>query len=159
MNALLKPMQLQWRAAGVLDIDRVLGVEQRAYSHPWTRGNFIDSLAAGHWFWLAEDEALHLCCYWLAMPVLDELHLLNLAVEPTLWGRGLGQQALEHLHAEAAARGQGEVWLEVRESNARAQALYDRLGYATVGRRRAYYPAAGGMREDALLMRRMGAAP
>jgi [ribosomal protein S18]-alanine N-acetyltransferase len=151
------PPALQWSRCTVDDVDALLAIEQRVYSHPWTRGNLLDSLSAAHWAWKAmvDDE---LRAYWLALPVLDELHLLNLAVHPEHSGQGLGRAALAHLRAQAAGAGMLEIWLEVRDSHARAQALYESAGYVRVGRRRDYYPAAGGRREDAVLMRlRLGA--
>lgn len=157
MNAMLAPLCPRWRPCTLNDVDALLDIEQRAYSHPWTRGNFVDSLAGGHWAWCAEAGPGRIAAYWLAMPVLDELHLLNLAVEPSLQGQGLGRTALAHLHAVAAERGFRDIWLEVRESNQGAQALYRAGGYAEVGRRRAYYPGGPQGREDALLMRRQEA--
>lgn len=159
MSAQLQPSNLRagtaslmWRSAKLGDVDALLAIEQRAYSHPWTHGNFLDSIAGGHWVWLG-FEGDQLRAYWLAMPVLDELHLLNLAVEPHHWGKGLGAQALQHLRESALAHGIRDIWLEVRASNARAQRLYQRHGYLTEGRRRDYYPAGTQGREDALLMR------
>ncbi len=144
---------LSWRPAVLDDVEAMLQIEQRAYSHPWTHGNFVDSIAGGHWAWLAHECGV-LRAYWLAMPALDELHLLNLAVDPSQWGRGLGRQALAKLRECAIAQGMSEIWLEVRASNRRAQDLYQRDGYMTVGHRRAYYPLSASRREDALLMRR-----
>lgn len=154
MNALGNAPTLTWSPCGIEDLEAMLAIEQRVYSHPWTRGNFIDSLSAAHWAWKGSAAEDGLLAYWLALPVLDELHLLNLAVHPDHWGRGLATQALAHLMAQSAQHGVRDVWLEVRESNERAQALYLRMGFHTVGRRRGYYPALGGQREDALLMRR-----
>ena len=65
---------------------------------------------------------------------------------------GNGQQATHNLLASFAATA---LWLEVRESNARARALYLREGFAEAGRRRDYYPAPAGRREDAILMTRL----
>ncbi len=152
MNALLRPA-LRWSPCGVDDVDALLDIEQRVYSHPWTRGNFIDSLSAAHWAWKGCDDSGALRCYWLALPILDELHLLNLAVEPSHWGIGLARNALDHLRGQALAHELREIWLEVRVSNLRAQGLYLAAGFQQVGRRRDYYPAADGAREDALLMR------
>lgn len=134
------------------DVDAVLAIEVRAYSHPWSRGNFIDSIAAGY---LSE-----LCCgpdgqpvgYWVAMPGVDELHLLNITVAPDHQRAGLGRALLHRVIACARARGDESLWLEVRPSNAPARALYQTEGFAEVGRRRGYYPADRG-REDALVMR------
>lgn len=155
MSASMLDLDLRWRPATVADADALLAIEQRAYSHPWSRGNFIDSLAGGHWAWCATLGEGPIRAYWLAMQVLDEVHLLNLAVAPECWGLGLGRGALQHLHQTVAAQGLQDIWLEVRESNLRAQRLYEAADYQTVGRRRGYYPADAG-REDALLMRRGG---
>lgn len=151
MNAVLQP-NLVWTRCGIEDVDALLAIEQRVYSHPWSRGNFVDSLLGGHWAHQAWRGGQR-CAYWVAMPVLDELHLLNLAVEPQWQRQGLGRLALEHLLRSAGEAGLREVWLEVRASNLRAQQLYTAAGFATLGRRRDYYPAGPAGREDALLMR------
>ena len=80
MNAVLDP-RLTRRAMTVRDLHAVVAVEQRAYSHPWTRGNFTDSLAAGYLadLWLQGDELLG---YFVAMKGWDEVHLLNITVAP-----------------------------------------------------------------------------
>jgi ribosomal-protein-alanine N-acetyltransferase len=83
----------------------------------------------------------------------DEVHLLNLAVLPVLEGRGHGRFMLDALCQQALRRGLGLLWLEVRVSNARARALYERYGFRSVGLRRRYYPAQAGTREDAVVMR------
>jgi ribosomal-protein-alanine N-acetyltransferase len=160
VNAVLRPadvgcaLPLEWQALTVGWIERILPIEQQVYSHPWTRGNFIDSLSAGHWGWVAV-QAGEPVAYWVAMTVLDEVHLLNLAVVRDRWSQGLGQMALTHLLNVARQRGSAQVWLEVRVSNARAQSLYARNGFEAMGLRRGYYPLDGVQREDARLMRCM----
>ena len=72
-------------------LDAVLAVEQRAYSHPWTRGNFIDSLAAGYRAEVLVDTRAGLVGYYVAMAGVDEMHLLNLTVAPEHQGRGWGR--------------------------------------------------------------------
>jgi [ribosomal protein S18]-alanine N-acetyltransferase len=158
MSAVITPV-LHWRPSSLQDVDALLGLEQRLYSHPWTQANFVDSLTNGHCAWQAGLAAPgpELAAYWLAMPVLDELHLLNLAVHPDHWGQGLARNCLQHLTEHAKSLNVSEIWLEVRESNHRAQMLYLRNGYVMVGRRRDYYPAGArgsGQREDALLLRK-----
>ena len=132
MNARLQP-KLRRRAMTVRDIDAVQAIEAAAYSFPWTRGNFIDSLAAGYLAEVLEDDGVPLG-YFVAMAGVDELHLLNITVAPPFQGQGHGQ-----------------LLLEVRRSNPRAQALYRRCGFVEVGLRRGYYPALQG-REDAIVM-------
>lgn len=157
MNAVLSPApapQPRRRAMRVTDLAAVLALEVRAYSHPWSRGNFIDSLAAGYLAEVLEDADGPLLGYFLALPGADELHLLNLTVAPEHQGRGLGQGLMRALHGHGRRLGLDRVFLEVRAGNRRARALYARLGYTEVGPRRAYYPATP-QREDAIVMRRL----
>lgn len=142
----LEPMRLA-------DVEAVHAVEVGAYSFPWTRGNLVDSLVAGHFAEVlrgADDEPIG---YWIAMPGVDEMHLLNLAVAPAHQHRGHARRMLDAIVRRCRATGARTLWLEVRDSNLRAQALYRRYGFLAVGRRRGYYPAAHGQREDAVLMR------
>lgn len=151
MNALLSPRLLR-RAMLLRDIDAVFAVEACAYSHPWTRGNFTDSLAAGYIAELLLTGDGGLVGYFVAMTGVDELHLLNITVAPDWQGLGHGQSLMAVLRQQALHLGLSTLWLEVRQSNERARALYRRLGYAEVGLRRGYYPAVGA-REDAVVMR------
>jgi ribosomal-protein-alanine N-acetyltransferase len=80
------------------------------------------------------------------------MHLLNLAVSPAHQHRGHGRRMLDALVQRCRLTAVSTLWLEVRESNRRAQALYARYGFVPVGRRRGYYPAGNGRREDAVLM-------
>jgi ribosomal-protein-alanine N-acetyltransferase len=83
--------------------------------------------------------------------IIDEAHLLNIAVKPQSQGRGLGLRLLERLMSRALELNAGECFLEVRASNLAAYRLYEQYGFNEVGRRRDYYPAVGG-NEDALVM-------
>jgi ribosomal-protein-alanine N-acetyltransferase len=139
------------RTMAVRDLDAVLAVEFGAYSHPWTRGNFIDSLAAGYLAEALHAEDQGVVGYFVAMSGVDELHLLNITVAPAWQGRGHGSHLLRIVQEHARSLGLGSLWLEVRQSNHRARALYRRQGFAEVGLRKAYYPAAG-QREDAVVM-------
>ncbi len=134
------------------DLDAVLAVEAGAYSHPWTRGNFIDSLAAGHWTDLRHDERGALQAYSVAMPAVDDLHLLNLTVAPPWQGQGLARELLERLADRGRVSALRRLLLEVRPSNPRALQLYRQRGFVQIGLRKAYYPAAHGRREDAIVM-------
>lgn len=129
-----------------------MAIEAQAYSHPWSRGNFMDSLAAGYVTELRCDDDDQVVGYWVAMPGVDELHLLNITVAPGHQRAGHGRGLLHRVIDCARARGDESLWLEVRPSNLPARALYLAEGFAEVGRRRGYYPADRG-REDALVMR------
>jgi ribosomal-protein-alanine N-acetyltransferase len=134
------------------DLDRVLAVERAAYSFPWTRGNFIDALAAGYLAELLVDERAGLVGYYLAMAGVDEMHLLNLTVAPAQQRRGHSRTLLDALERRCRDQGLATLWLEVRASNSRARQVYARRGFAEVGLRRGYYPAAKATREDAIVM-------
>lgn len=139
------------RAMSVRDIDEVLAIEALAYGWPWSRGNFIDSLAAGYAAQVLLGPDAALIGYFVAMAGADELHLLNLTVAPAWQGRGHGQTLLEAVQALARQHSLATLWLEVRQSNERARSLYQRRGFAEVGLRRGYYPG-GEQREDAVVM-------
>lgn len=96
-------------------------------------------------------EAGELLGFVVFSPVLDEATILAISVRSARQGQGLGRQLLRYLLAELDAAGITRVLLEVRVSNAAAQALYRRCGFREDGHRADYYPIPGG-REDALLM-------
>ena len=132
-------------------LDAVLAIEQRAYSHPWSRGNFLDTLTAGHQaqcLWAGDT----LLGYFVAMPGYQEVHLLNITVAPEFQRQGWARLMLDALALWARGHSAEWVWLEVRISNVRAQQVYLRRGFARVGQRKRYYPAAHGEREDAVVM-------
>jgi ribosomal-protein-alanine N-acetyltransferase len=153
MNALLAPDPVL-RAMATMDLDAVLAIEASAYSFPWSRGNFIDSLAAGYHAQVLVDAQAGIVGYFVAMAGVEEMHLLNITVAPPWQGRGLACAMLDALEAGCRERRLAMLWLEVRSSNQRARALYARRGFAEVGVRRGYYPAAFSKREDAVVMSR-----
>ncbi|MEI6027512.1 MAG: ribosomal protein S18-alanine N-acetyltransferase [Betaproteobacteria bacterium] len=134
------------------DLDRVMEVEVHAYSFPWSRGNFQDSLASGYVAELMESATAALLGYYVAMPGVDELHLLNITVAPDFQRFGLGRVLLDRVEAQAQGRGFDNIWLEVRASNTRARYLYGARGFVEQGVRRGYYPSGGSRREDAVVM-------
>ena len=133
------------------DLDAVVLLEQQVYPHPWTRGNFADALAAGYHAQCVH-QGTELCGYVVAMAGVEEAHLLNITVARALQGQGLGRVLWQHLCAWAPQVGAQRMWLEVRRSNAAAQAIYNHWGFETVGERKNYYPAGRGQREDAVVM-------
>ena len=135
-------------------LDAVLAIEVQAYAFPWTRGNFIDSIAAGYLARVLVGDDGELIGYFVAMPGFEEMHLLNVTVSSRHEGQGHARRLLAELYALSASFAATALWLEVRESNGRARALYLREGFSEAGRRRDYYPAPAGQREDAILMTR-----
>jgi len=135
------------------DLASVMVIENAAYPFPWSSGNFRDALAAGYTAIKLVDQGA-MVGYCVYMRVLEEAHLLNFTIAPPRQRRGLGQAFLERLLARMSAEGAASILLEVRPSNAAGIGLYRRNGFEQIGRRKAYYPAADGAREDALLMQR-----
>ena len=133
-------------------LDTIVTIENVAFSHPWSRGNFADALRSGYHcqVLMQGDEVLG---YFIAMQILDEVHLLNITISPIHQKQGLGKALLEILvhWSRYAAKAQW-LWLEVRESNTRARHLYERHGFTQVGARKKYYPVHHGERETAILM-------
>lgn len=147
-----RPPAFDVHAMRVPDLSEVMVIERQAYPVPWTHGNFVDSLASNYPAEVLRGAGRQLLGYWMAMPGVDEMHLLNLTVAPHWQGHGLAVALLDRVVAESRQRGLPHVLLEVRLSNERAQEVYRRYGFTVVGRRRAYYPVTEGPREDALLM-------
>ncbi|MEN9842852.1 MAG: hypothetical protein RLZZ612_681 [Pseudomonadota bacterium] len=146
------------------DLELVWEAEKRAYSHPWSLGNFRDALKANYpsYLLVAQPQPSDtsrrtstghiLLGYWIAMLGVEEAHLLNIAVLPEHRRQGWAVWMLESLAAWAGAQQAQWIWLEVRASNQAAQQLYRQFGFAPVGNRKAYYPAGQGHREDAVVM-------
>ncbi len=151
MSALLRP-QAQLRALLLRDLDAVLAIELAAYRFPWSRGNFIDSLSAGYLAEMVVDGQGAPLAYCVAMPGVDEMHLLNLTVAPPSQRQGHAGMLLDSLEAHCLDRGLATLWLEVRAGNERAREVYARRGFEQVGVRKGYYPAGLARREDALVM-------
>jgi ribosomal-protein-alanine N-acetyltransferase len=146
-----RAIEAEFQALTAHWLDAVLAVEQRAYAHPWNRTHFLDALQAGYQaqMLVAGDTLLG---YFIAMEGVEEVHLLNITVAPEYQGQGWARILLDALDIWARGRAAQWLWLEVRVSNARAQRVYEAHGYERVGRRKDYYPAGHGTREDAVVM-------
>ena len=143
--------KLHWAPMHADSLAAVLPVESAAYSHPWTQRNLQDAMSAGNLAQLlwAGDA---LVGYFVAMPGVDEVHLLNITVAPKQQGQGLARFMLDVLALWALQQGKPWIWLEVRRSNTRAIDLYLRHGFEQVGLRKGYYPDTRTTREDAIVM-------
>lgn len=139
----LKPLASQHLGA-------VWAIESGAHSHPWKRSMIDDlnSRGAMH-YGLFDGEVL--CGYFYAQDIVGEVTLLNIAIDPLRQGQGLGRTLMEEFIELATQKGTDSIWLEVRESNQRAQSLYLDVGFNQVDVRKNYYPTEKG-REDAIIM-------
>lgn len=144
---------LRTTAMTLADLNAVVAAEATLHASPWTRGQFADSLAAGHDALLAYDSSNSLVGYGVVMMATDEASLLNISILPAFQRQGVGAAFLQHLIVRAQAQQATRMLLEVRATNQAALALYARLGFAEIGRRRGYY-SAHEQREDAIVMAR-----
>lgn len=140
----------RYRRMAKQDLDAVLAIENAVYPHPWTRGNFRDSLDAGYHCWILEcGDAI--AGYSVVMIAAGEAHLLNLSIAAAWQRRGLGSELLCFVTKLARDYAAERILLEVRPSNVAGRALYASAGFKEIGRRRDYYPD-GAQREDALVL-------
>lgn len=132
------------------DLGAVMEIETVSFSTPWKRTTFSGLLSRADTDLLAAAEGARLLGYAVCWTVVDQAELGNVAVAPDARGRGVGRRLVEAALERVGRRGARECFLEVRESNLGAQALYRECGFEVVGRRRRYYTAPV---EDALVMR------
>jgi ribosomal-protein-alanine N-acetyltransferase len=110
--------------------------------------DFAAELSRSYAVLLVVREGQQRCGFLLAWRAADELHLTDLGVASTFRRRGLARALVETLCREEAR----VVFLEVRESNSPALALYESLGFTELDRRKRYYADTG---EDAVVMQRL----
>ena len=151
MNAVFKSVEAEFQPLSEARVEAVVAIEAQAYDHPWSHGNFMDSVRAGYQAQLLVAGS-RLLGYFVAMKGVDEVHLLNLTVAPDCQGQGWGRVMLDALAQWSRGQGAQWLWLEVRASNQRAQTIYTSHGYRKVGERKGYYPDGLGKREDAVVM-------
>ena len=130
------------------DVPAVRAIEQRVFADPWSTQDFRDCVSWALFLVAEADEKI--VGYVVALEAADEGEILNLAVAEAGRRRGLGRALVEAIVAALTERGVRQVYLEVRESNAPARALYSGFGFKEVGRRTAYYRRPV---EDAMVLR------
>lgn len=167
MNSL--QTQLSFMPMQPSDMRAVMALEAISHTHPWTQGNFLDSLTAGHWAYCIRPDVSKLSAneltllpanlpalwgYCILYPAVDELHLLNITIDPALRRNGIGSRIMQAIEGIATQQKMGRIILEVRPSNIPAVKLYEHMGYTIIGVRKEYYPAdeVSGKREDAGVM-------
>ena len=139
-----------FRAMTPADLEAVADLTHRADPFGWTLRNFSDAHASGNTLTVLTVDGVTAGIA-AVMHVLDESELLEIAVQPAMQGRGYGKALLAQAIALARRNGAVRMFLEVRESNARARKMYTSFGFEETGRRKNYYPTENG-REDAILM-------
>lgn len=146
-----RSLPLAFRPMRRSDLDAVLAIEQRAFPQPWSRSFFEKELGtpqARCTVATTDDETATIVGYTVCWRVLDEVHLLNVAVHVEHRGAAVGRRLVEDVLAVGRATGGRVVYLEVRAGNVAARRLYRRLGFRDLGVRRGYY----GPGQDAIVM-------
>lgn len=133
------------------DLEQVTAIEEQNFSRPWTETGFFSFLLRNDTLFLVAEEEEKILGYIGVILVLDEGDITNVSVEPSQQGRGIGTLLLEKLITRTEREGIAVLHLEVRKSNTRAAALYERMGFVTDGLRKNYYEAPT---EDGVLMSR-----
>lgn len=144
------PGSLEFRSMTMEDIPAICEIEQEAFTTPWTAGAFQNELTsnqfARYMVMEIDGEVAGYGGMWL---IMEEAHVTNVAVLKKYRGKKLGERLMRELQKTASFFGAVRMTLEVRPSNYVARALYEKLGFYSVGVRRGYYTDN---REDAVIM-------
>lgn len=157
-----------WRAMHSQDLAQVLSIERNTQSVPWSRLAFEESLTrseakpaesnVSHYCQVlettAEDLSPHVVGFYIVSTILDELHILNIAVAPSVQGQGLGHVLMNDIFRLASTHQAQSIFLEVRASNLVAQSLYEKWGFVRVSVRKNYYRSLEQEKEDAWVYQR-----
>jgi ribosomal-protein-alanine N-acetyltransferase len=141
--------QIDVQPMRLIHLDEVLSIESASFSTPWRRDMFareISQPSSVAVVWRAGHEVVGYLCFW---KVVDEAHVMTLAVHPARRGQGIGRLIMEYLEGAALNYGLRRIILEVGRRNSAARALYRRHGFKVIGFRKRYYADIG---DDAFVM-------
>ena len=136
----------------IKDLHEVYFIEQSVFSYHWNYRNFLSSVAQENDGWVMRNEAGKLIGYFILMEIVDEMHLLKIAVDGNFHGQGYGRLLMDKVVEVAREAEMESVLLEVSPTNEPAVGLYRKTGFETIGVRKGYYVDT---KEDALVMRLM----
>lgn len=132
------------------DLPAVLAIEEAVHIAPWNEATFMMCFQSGYSAWVLEADD-KIVGFIIVSLRAQECHILNLCVMHTYQRKGYGRQLLEYALTQARREGIGIAYLEVRRSNTRAIALYQKMKFLKIGERENYYPTVAGHEEDALI--------
>lgn len=136
----------------IKDLHEVYYVEQDVFSNHWNYRNFLSSVAQQDNGWVLRNQEEKLIGYFILMEIVDEMHLLKIAVDRNFHGQGYGRLLMDKAIEVAREAEMESVLLEVRPTNEPAVGLYKKTGFKAIGVRKGYYVDT---KEDALVMRLM----
>jgi [ribosomal protein S18]-alanine N-acetyltransferase len=141
-------------AATLRDAPRLAQLHGASFHRGWGEGEFEGMIAERNTLVQRLRLGRKTVGFAVSRMGADEAEILSIAIDEAWRGRGLSRDLLITHLGHLAGRGVRTIFLEVEENNAPARALYERTGFAVVGRRERYYRGAGGEQLNALLMRR-----
>ena len=143
MNIVIRKMTLD-------DVPAVVELDQKSFSLPWPERSFryelTDNPASHCWVAELDGQVVGMIVAWL---IVSEAHIATLATHPDFRRRGIAKRLLSYALQHLMRAGARSSFLEVRESNQAARAMYRKFGYIETGRRTRYYRDND---EDAILM-------
>jgi len=147
---------LHWNLSGLFlyDIEQIFAIEEVSFKAPWSRTLFLEELACKTAFnyvvkLTGSEKHESVIAYICSRIIGCEMSILRIAVSPEWRNLGIASWLFDKCFKMARDKGVTSVFLEVRESNSAAIALYDKQGFISVGKRSAYYPETG---EDAVVL-------
>ncbi len=142
--------EIRIRPAKLYDVPALARIERDSFGSPWSAEEITKDVTAGGNVYVAVAEyGAEKAGYGEIRFVAGEAQIYNIAIAPEFRREGIGEALLRHMIAKAEDNGCELVTLEVRGGNEAAMALYTKLGFREVGRRKGYYAKGG---EDAVLM-------
>ena len=132
-------------------VAKIAQLEKICFSDPWSENSIASELHNKLAFWLVAAEGEIVAGYIGSQTVMEETDMMNVAVHPDFRRKGIAEGLINGLVEQLKAMGSRCLTLEVRASNAPAIALYEKLGFSEIGRRKNYYRNP---REDALILRK-----
>lgn len=133
------------------DVQTVLHIEKESFPSPWSEKLFVDEFSRdfSHSLVACEEERGLVVGYIVFWTILDESHILNIAVSPFARRKGVGRALMRRCEEISVESNTSYIYLEVRKGNVPAMSLYSKIGYQTIGLRKGYYTDTG---DDALIM-------
>ncbi|RLC51843.1 MAG: ribosomal-protein-alanine N-acetyltransferase [Candidatus Cloacimonadota bacterium] len=137
------------REMQIPDIPAIMELEKQLFSSPWSKDMFLQEINSGFAFVLTAKETGKILGYICGLLLFDEFNITNVGVAPEQQKQGFGEAMLKFIIARLLSQKCFKFFLEVRESNAAAIALYQKFGFEILGKRKKYYNHPV---EDALML-------
>lgn len=138
------------RLANKEDAWAMYQVEKNSFATPWSYDNFAENVRHGLSVYFLAEYSGQVVGFGGMLIVMEEAHIMNVAVLPNFRKKGIGRALLQAMIAEAGRRNASAMFLEARVSNQIARSLYRSAGFAEIAVRKEYYTDT---REDAVIMR------